>query len=77
MLEELVLRTTAIYALMNIGTYALYVHHSIMNDSKFNLKDNINMGLQNYVYNFKRNQIMITVLNAPPILYDLYQMIQR
>jgi len=77
MLEEIVLRTTALYALVNTAAYVYYVGNSARDHFDFNLKDHMNMALQTFRYNFRLNQIAATVFNAPFLLYDLYQLTQR
>ena len=79
MLEEIVKGVggfTAAYSIANVMCYLQCMRNSIIINSGLGLsvKEHMNMGLEIFRYNFGRCQVAATVLAAPPLLYNLYQL---
>lgn len=80
MIEEIVKGVTGftgVYSLVNIYSYLSSVAESMRRYQNFEFMDHLKIGTETFKYNFSNIQLIATAYASPPLLYNLYQLIQK
>lgn len=80
MIEEIVKGVTGfttVYSLFNIYSYLSCMGESMKRYPDFKFTDHLNIGAEIYTYNFLPTQVVSTLYASAPLLYNLYQLIQK